>query len=276
MYRNGVPVAVHNRIDVRCADGHGFGVDCHGYVLGSGRVNLGLRRPNSDVCFTVRRDFLDRQRAGSRVNGDIIFAAGLDGVADRAAARHGIGQASADALIRIAEGHGDVLSADGLRLALRFNDRERTGLCIPDVIVGVLARGHGDCVGSNGVALLTGSGIVEGLTLYDAALQIVEHLYKPFVWILLRHFACGRNNEIIHREEVAVFICAAILGIGPGEGVIAGGEVAGVRRPTLTLAAFFKHLVVVHIEAGPIAITFASVVVIEGERTCVRQRDIEH
>ena len=85
------------------------------HVLGRLAVGVGLRSRHGDV-----RDagLLGRQRAGGGVHVDEALAAGLDGVADRAACRsgHGADRAGAHGLVRVTVGGGYVLGGNDLRL----------------------------------------------------------------------------------------------------------------------------------------------------------------
>ena len=143
------------RVIIR-GNGGGGGIrlaDRHGHFLGRLRIGRGCRCRHDDIGFAVRRDLLDRQRAGGVVHGDVVPAAVLDGVADRAAACRGRGHAGADALVRVAVGGGHIVGGDGLHVLRRDGQR---AVCIADAVVA--ARG---CAGGNDV-IDPGRGIVRG------------------------------------------------------------------------------------------------------------------
>ena len=103
-----------------------------------------FRRRNGDPGFAARGHPVDRQRAGSGIDADIILAARLDAVADRAATRRGYGHAGADALVRVAVGSGHFAGRNGLRfLWHELHDHIDCGI---GVVVGADDHGQRDGV----------------------------------------------------------------------------------------------------------------------------------
>ena len=107
-------------------------VDRHGQLSGGLRMGLRLRRRDNDGG---RAGLYDGQRAGLGVHADRVLAAGLDGVADCAAARRRVGHAGADALARVAVGKRHIFRAD--RLGQLVGDGHGDRCCGACVVIGV-------------------------------------------------------------------------------------------------------------------------------------------
>ena len=146
--------------------GDGLLADRDLHILGCLGVGAGIRRRNGDVGLAVLRHSLDLEPA---VGGclDVALAAGLDGVADRAAALRGLGHASANDLVRVAVGGGHVLGGDDLLLL--GDDRHGDVHRLRHVVVAV--RGDGD-VHLHGLARLGAGGGPQDAAFQRAAVRV--------------------------------------------------------------------------------------------------------
>ena len=115
-------------------------VDRNGHFFGRLFIGLHLRRRHND---SGRTGLFDRQRAGGDVHVDVVLAAGLDGVADRAAARCRVGHAGIDAFIRVSIGNCHIIGGNGLCLLVA--DRHSNGCCGKRIIIVICRNGdvHG-------------------------------------------------------------------------------------------------------------------------------------